>query len=420
MMPNRVFRAASLERLSSPEQLDQLMVVTTTKGWLALGALALLLVTGVTWSILGAIPDRVNGQGILVKSGGVFEVVPAGAGRLTDVAVNVGDVVSEGQIVARIAQPELTERVRQARASLDNARAELARLTGASSEDARIQGTLLTQQQRGLEQSIAADEQGLRYLQDKLASQQQLVDQGLLTKQAWLATRQQLDGLQEKIRSSRANLVQLTANDARTRAQRTQQNAEAQFRVAQADRDVAQASAQLREQTEVRSPYSGRILELMAEQGSIVGHGEPIMRLDLTGRTVQDLEAVLYVSSEQGKKLRPGMTVHIAPSTVKQEEFGYMLAKVTYVSDFPATSRGMQRVLKNETLVGALSRNDAPYEIHAELVPDAETTSRYRWSSSHGPPMTIQSGTLCTADVVIEERHPIAMVLPLIRRYTGV
>ena len=36
-----IFRKVALERLSSPEQLDQLLQVTDPKGWMALGALAL-------------------------------------------------------------------------------------------------------------------------------------------------------------------------------------------------------------------------------------------------------------------------------------------------------------------------------------------------------------------------------------------
>ncbi|MGA1194869.1 MAG: hypothetical protein ACO36I_00070 [Candidatus Latescibacterota bacterium] len=35
----QIFRQAALDRLSSPDQLDQLMRVTTPKGWIALMAL---------------------------------------------------------------------------------------------------------------------------------------------------------------------------------------------------------------------------------------------------------------------------------------------------------------------------------------------------------------------------------------------
>ena len=40
---DRIFRQAALDRLSSPEQLDQLMQVTTPKSWMALVAFIVLL-----------------------------------------------------------------------------------------------------------------------------------------------------------------------------------------------------------------------------------------------------------------------------------------------------------------------------------------------------------------------------------------
>jgi hypothetical protein len=70
-MQKPIFRKAALERLSSPEQLDQLMQVTTPKGWLALIALAGLLVTAVILGFVGSIPVTVTGPCILLDSGGV-------------------------------------------------------------------------------------------------------------------------------------------------------------------------------------------------------------------------------------------------------------------------------------------------------------------------------------------------------------
>ena len=151
----------------------------------------------------------------------------------------------------------------------------------------------------------------------------------------------------------------------------------------------------------------------------MVTRGNPILTVDLTGKAVKGLEAIIYIPSVHGKKIRPGMEVQIAPSTVKKEEFGYLLGTVTYVSDFPVTPQGMRRVLKNEQLVTSLSGDDAPYEVHADLLPDPDNLSTYRWTSSEGPPIRIQSGTLASAGVVVERRKPILMVIPQLRRHTG-
>jgi hypothetical protein len=61
-----IFRKESLERLSSPEQLDQLMQVVRLRNWIPLASLGTLVGLALLWSILGRIPITATGKGILV------------------------------------------------------------------------------------------------------------------------------------------------------------------------------------------------------------------------------------------------------------------------------------------------------------------------------------------------------------------
>ena len=61
-----IFRQESLERLSSPEQLDQLMHVVNPKSWLPLASLGVLVLLAFLWSIFGRIPITTAGRGVLV------------------------------------------------------------------------------------------------------------------------------------------------------------------------------------------------------------------------------------------------------------------------------------------------------------------------------------------------------------------
>jgi hypothetical protein len=63
-----IFRKESLERLSSPEQLDQLIQIVTPRSWIPLASLAVLVGVASLWSVLGRIPITANGKGILVRS----------------------------------------------------------------------------------------------------------------------------------------------------------------------------------------------------------------------------------------------------------------------------------------------------------------------------------------------------------------
>ena len=82
MQSNSIFRQVALERLSSPEQLDQIVQVTNPKSWLALLAIGALLVTAVTWGIIGRIPVEVSGSAILLNSGGVNNIISVQTGQI--------------------------------------------------------------------------------------------------------------------------------------------------------------------------------------------------------------------------------------------------------------------------------------------------------------------------------------------------
>jgi hypothetical protein len=115
-MAKQIFRKVSLERLSSPEQLDLMLKITSPAGWLSLLTIGLLLVMGILWGIYGSIPTKVIGKGILIKSGGVFSVDAPTSGKITGIYANVDSIIEKGQIVARIAQPNILDQINETKA----------------------------------------------------------------------------------------------------------------------------------------------------------------------------------------------------------------------------------------------------------------------------------------------------------------
>jgi hypothetical protein len=59
-MQEKLFRKAALEKLSSPEELDQLMQITSPRGWLVLVALLLLVGAVVVVGVFGVMPVQVG------------------------------------------------------------------------------------------------------------------------------------------------------------------------------------------------------------------------------------------------------------------------------------------------------------------------------------------------------------------------
>lgn len=419
MAEKRIFRKVALDRLSSPEQLDQVMHITTAKGWIAFGTVALLLVTTIVWGVIGTLSEKVSGRGILVKTGGVLEVVASASGRVTDVPVTVGESVREGQVVAWVAQPELLDEIEQTRSGLEALREEHELDASFLHDQAGLQLEKLRQEAASLHQSIANDSDRLVALEERVVVQEELVAKGLLARPTLLESRQARDRTKEKLSASQGRLKQIAVEESEVQNTLEETLREGKLRIAEAEARLEQLEENLRSSSQVVSPYTGRVLEVMTEKGKLLDRGEPVLSLDLTGDTIQDLVAIIYVPSIHGKKVQPGMEIHVAPSTVAREEFGMMVGRVTLVSDYPATSKGMLRVLKNEQLVRELSGGGAPYEVHAELIVDPSTPSFYRWTSSDGPPATIESGTVATGFVTLGSERPIARVVPLFREWTG-
>lgn len=66
-MSQPLFRQTALDSLATPEQLDKMIKVTDSRGWLVLLAIGLLLSGAVGWGIFGTIPQIVPASGVLYQ-----------------------------------------------------------------------------------------------------------------------------------------------------------------------------------------------------------------------------------------------------------------------------------------------------------------------------------------------------------------
>ncbi|NCC81866.1 MAG: NHLP bacteriocin system secretion protein, partial [Clostridia bacterium] len=254
-MSKKIFREKPLQNLSSVDQLDQLIKVTSARGWLALAGIGVILISVLVWAFFGTLTSKVSGSGILLNNGGVYNVVHNTSGQVLDIRYKSGDIIEKGSVIARIELPDSV-------------------IERGSSED-------------------------------------------------------------------------------------------------------------LIRKSQIISPLRGRILEINIQEGSMVVPGETLVVLEQQDSTTR-LEAVLYVSAEEGEKIRPGMEAQISPSIVNKEEYGFMLGRVITVADYPATEQSMVQTLGNANLASLLRGAEIPLKVEIDLITSLETKSGYRWSSSEG------------------------------------
>ncbi|MDJ1174364.1 NHLP bacteriocin system secretion protein [Roseofilum capinflatum] len=106
-----IFRQESLDQLSSPERLDQLMQVVSPKDWLPLTVLGSLVFIGLVWSVFGRIPITVQGKGILIDPRRIVDFQSPISGQLESLHVEPGECVEKNTLLATINPSELRNKL---------------------------------------------------------------------------------------------------------------------------------------------------------------------------------------------------------------------------------------------------------------------------------------------------------------------
>lgn len=475
---HNLFREKSLERLSSPERLDQLMEVVNPKSWLPLLSLTSLVAAAGLWSIYGRIPITIEGRGVLVYPSNVVPLQSKNSGQLSDLTVEVGDRVKKGQILGTINQTELQKQLQQQRnklAQLQSQNQAVSSLQALKIEQEkysiqqqrqylqqRIQelqsltpllkttsNESLKQQRQSLQQRLQHVQAMTPIYQQRLDIRQQLFAERVITHDVLLDAQVQVQENQDTISqlqtqlkeldvkateqekayrdnlSTIANLrSQLQALESR-QANLAQEDLEAvtlrQKEIQAVQRDIAQLEVQLNDHSQIISPHSGRIVELAVNPGQVVNPGTRLATLDAANPD-SEMVGITYFSVGDGKKIKPGMTLQITPQTVKRERFGGIVGTVKDISTFPITQAAAVKVVGNPEIVADLVSHQPAglMQVVADLHPDSTTFSGYQWSSSQGPQLNISSGTTTTVRVTIEERAPITFILPILRSSSGI
>ncbi|MCU0325962.1 MAG: biotin/lipoyl-binding protein [Spirosomaceae bacterium] len=197
------FRKSALEKLSTPEKLDQLIKVTGPKAWIALVTISLALGTGIAWSILGRVKTKLNAVGV-VLGGEVHEVVSTSRGQLMKLQVAIGDKVKEGDIIATIQQPELYQQIEDAKAVLADRKFELGRIMSYGSQGNQLQEELLNQSRVSIQGEIEAEKKRLAFLNNQLDAENNLLEKGLIVRAQVANTKQQIDASKNTIERLKA------------------------------------------------------------------------------------------------------------------------------------------------------------------------------------------------------------------------
>ena len=354
----RAFRAVALQRASSPEQLDHLVSITRPFDWILTLVICVALAAALTWGVVGRIPTRAAGEGILISGGGrVVDAVSAAAGRLASIDIAVGDHVVQGQVIAQIVQTDIEQRHASAIAVFHEREHEHTVLTTKVASELASKSQNFAKLEAAFNQVIKATDQRIDYLTVDVKNLEDLLAKGYTTRRNVEDRRRDLTDAQQRKEDTQNEILKLRSQQTDLETQRERESQTSEFALNDARRQMDSLAEMLNQNTQIISPLEGRVLEIKVSPGSVLSAGTPVLAIESEGTK---LEALIYIPTERGKNVKPGMQVSIEPSTVKREEFGTMVGTVVTISDFPMTPQGMSAVLHNDSLVTRFSKEGAP------------------------------------------------------------
>jgi HlyD family secretion protein len=430
-----IFRKQALERMSSPERLDQLIQIVSPKDWFLLAILLTLGALLIAWCVWGQLPTTVSGQGIIIRPNKIMEIQSQAAGRLADFSLHTGDQVKKGELIGVIDESPIRRQVEDDRARLAVLEAEDRKQNSLQGQQARLQDRDFTAHQNDLHMQIASLNEGVHHrealrgvFKKRLDALHESINEGIEPRVSYDLLETEKENLDNEVRISEIDTQRsdLESQINRIETQRTelsrsllQSSNQRQNQILELRRNVEVAQVQLENNTRILSEYGGRVVEIAAHPGQAVNAGSRLASLELQ-EAASNLVCVAYFGVGEGKQIRPGMRIQVTPDSVKRERFGGIVGGVSSVSAFPVTKVGAVLMLGSPEVADRMLRNDPQIEVLISLEKDGSTYSGFRWSSSKGPQIPITAGTTTSARVTVETRAPITYLLPILRGALGV
>lgn len=376
------FRKKALDHFKTPDRLDELVTFTDVKWWLVLFGFLFLVGYVTSWLFVGSIYTRVFGTGMLIVSGGIYTVTAEEKGRLIKTLVDVGDTVMKNDVVAEISQDDLKNAIHDVEKSIQEQR----------DKNKEKQAVRYLKEEKLLDR--------VNDLNYRLKVLERMVEKGLVIEKTLIDAKEELNEAENALETLNVEgLADIQALRALVRKL-----------------DILKEKYE--RDTKVTSPYSGTVISLLKAEGAVIDVGTEILKLEPI-RQEESMQIILYVPAVDGKLVQPQMQLKISPSNIQPEMYGFLRGRVQTVSSYPSSINSMMRILQNQQLVNEIIKDGTQVEIMGELNVDNETVSGYQWTTKAGPNFKLQPGTICKVEIQIEEKKPIDLMIPYLRKKLG-
>jgi HlyD family secretion protein len=404
-------------RTQRAEQLDELLRFTSTRSWLALVSMCVVVVLAIVWGIFGRVQSKVQGTAIFLTVGGLSQIVAKESGHVQECKVRPGDILKAGQIVAIVANPQLEKQITLKQADIAAMEESRVRQTQLILAKAEAQRRVFEAQRLEQLQKKVFVERRVRALDERVRTYEELLKEGAATRQSYLNAKLDSEKASEEGALAETSLNELISKRRELDASIHDQIFQLRYKGDIARDELEGLQKKMELTAAVRSDFDGRVIEVLVKPGQLVREGQAVVTCEGSGT---GLEVQLFVPAYEGKKILHGMKIQVTPSTVQREEYGFMTGTVTSVAIFPISRDALLTSIRNEKLVDTLLTQGPVLSVDGSLDRDPSTKSGFRWSSGKGAEVLVTAGTLGTAEVVVHEQPPAALVLPALKKWLGI
>jgi HlyD family secretion protein len=416
------------------EDLDALVEITSPHAWASLTMLVFVCAGAVLFAVAYEVPKKLHGEGILlVEREALAQVRSPGEGRLASLDVRLGDCVAAHQTIGLLSQEDLKDEIRETKTRLAELRSEHDRLSAFEDDERLTQKMAVDRLREALRTTIDNNRAGLKVAERIKDGARRLLSRNLLNNLDLLESMEKLYEIRTTVDASDSKLAELDLTWLSAENARNKAALQRRLELNRLETKLGVASAKLDRRSRIVSPVDGKVTQILSAANELVLEGSPVVLLSThrndsaADEVPGPSECVVFVPAGEGKKIDAGNEVEVVPATVKREEHGFILGRVTAVSEMPATRLAMETALPHPDLVDSFLKKYAPgvlLRVHVDLKepPPGGTVRRNRflWSSRSGPDQPLKTATMCQAAVVVERQRMIELIVPWTKRLLSI
>lgn len=403
------FRKKALEYANRPSSLDDALRVITPPQWLTLSIVFLIIIGFFMWLIWGKIFVTLSGKGILLSVAGDVVTVeaPSQKGLVETLKIKQGQKIKKGDLILTL-DNELLDKIHLKEIYLNELKEQQRTLKITSAKELELIKKNTDEQIAKAILSLEIAKQKLEQLKILLGLKELNLKKGVLDLPNVTATRVEYYGYLQEISARESELVAVKLKYVELSDKWFERERSLALTIYREEYDYNLLKKQWEESYTLRSPTDGIVAGLRVSPGDYVKPGQNLV--DIVPDN-QNLYALVLVPAEKGKLLNVGMYAQVLPTQINQLEYGVIKGKVESYSLFPVSPDYISSQLNIAPIHVFLGVKSPMISVKIALQKNAETVSGYSWSTSKGPSTKLTQGTLVTANIVVEQKRPIEILV---------